>query len=37
MEKRKIVEQALAAFADPSQREHPFDLYAPGIIVDGNR
>ena len=35
MEKRKIVGQALAAFADPAQREHYFNLYAPGIVLHG--
>lgn len=36
MEKRKIVEQALAAFADPAQRKEYFNLYAPGVVLNGH-
>jgi predicted ester cyclase len=35
VEKRKIVEQALAAFSAPATRERYFDLYAPGIVLHG--
>ena len=35
MEKRKIVEQSLFALAEPAQREHCFELYAPGIVLHG--
>ncbi len=35
LQKRKIVEQALAAFSDQGKRERYFDLYAPGIVLHG--
>lgn len=35
VQKRKIVEQALAAFSDPASREHYFDLYAPSVVLHG--
>ncbi len=34
--KGKLVEQALSAFSDPARREHYFDLYAPGIVLQGH-
>lgn len=35
VQKRKIVEEALASFSDPARREQYFDLYAPGIMLHG--
>lgn len=35
MQKREIVERALARFSDPAQRELYFDLYSPGIVLHG--
>ncbi|MCX6611156.1 MAG: ester cyclase [Acidobacteria bacterium] len=35
LQKKKIVQQALASFSDPAKREHYFELYAPGIVLHG--
>jgi hypothetical protein len=35
VQKIKIVERALAAFSNPSRRQHYFDLYGPGIVLHG--
>lgn len=35
MQKRKIVEKALANFADPLRRDQYFELYAPEIVLHG--
>ena len=35
MQKRNIVEKALANFSDPLRREEYFELYAPEIVLHG--
>jgi hypothetical protein len=35
VQKRKIVEKALADFSDPLRRDQYFELYAPEIVLHG--